>query len=580
MVKKFRWLKLKTMISVLLFASVLLLLAAELGIRQMAYGKYNQLLHEKNEQMLITYSDYMETLFIRMENLTYSMIADDFLQENLTLLRDNPDSEGYLRLQDSVKNRLYNYVAQEEYFDSFFFRAKHFDYKYGKRYLDELEGFEDYLQVAQGAGGQARWIPQDQCLLLVREIRKSERLDFSNLGYIVAQIDFPSVMKNMHATLKHLEMDGNIAIFYGDICVYTNTQGLEHYKDMQEEWCIDGDHFISVYTSGKRGYTMVISTYYGAVQQTIQQAYWLSFMASVIIAGVILMISAYFVNQIIKELHFLIRRMDAFGEGILPDEKERQIYEKMPNEIGKMYRHFYRMTVNYKKLSDKYYTNMLLLKDAEISHIQKQMQPHFILNSLSIISWKAYSLQDEELRTIVDALGRIVKGFVQTGSQMASISSEMQMVEDYLYIQQIRFQERLKVHIDVSDYTMNRKIPRLCIQPLVENSIAYTMEEMLSECRIQIYDRVTADAVELVVEDNGPGFDENILEQLSEGTVKPRGNGMALRNIHERLRYAYSEQYGLYFVRLKDGMQVVIRLPKEEREASEKERGIGNENRI
>ena len=292
------------------------------------------------------------------------------------------------------------------------------------------------------------------------------------------------------------------------------------------------------------------------------------------------MISAYFVNQIIKELHFLIRRMDAFGEGILPDEKERQIYEKMPNEIGKMYRHFYRMTVNYKKLSDKYYTNMLLLKDAEISHIQKQMQPHFMLNSLSIISWKAYSLQDEELRTIVDALGRIVKGFVQTGSQMASISSEMQMVEDYLYIQQIRFQERLKVHIDVSDYTMNRKIPRLCIQPLVENSIAYTMEEMLSECRIQIYDRVTADAVELVVEDNGPGFDENILEQLSEGTVKPRGNGMALRNIHERLRYAYSEQYGLYFVRLKDGMQVVIRLPKEEREASEKERGIGNENRI
>ncbi len=565
MLKRFRWLKLKTMISVLLFASILLLLIAELAIRQMAYEKYNQLLHEKNEQMLITYSDYMETLFVRMENLTYSMIGDDFLQENLTLLRDNPDSEGNLRLQDSVKNRLYNYVAQEEYFDSFFFQAKHFDYKYGSLYLDRLEGFEDYLQVARDAGGQARWIPQDQCLLLVREIRKSERLDFSNLGYIVAQIDFASVMKNMNTTLKHLEMDGNIAIFYGDICVYTNAQGLEVYKDMDREWRIEGDQFVSVYTSEKRGYTMVVSTYYGAVQQTIHQTYWLSFLASVIIAGVILSVSGYFANQIIKELHFLIRRMDDFGEGVLPDEEERQRYERMPNEIGKMYRHFYRMTVNYKKLSDEHYTNMLLLKDAEISHMQKQMQPHFMLNSLSVISWKAYALQDVELNTIVDALGRIVKGFVQTGSQMTSIGSEIQMVQDYLYIQQIRFQERLKVNIAVSEQTKSRKIPRLCIQPLVENSIAYAMSEMLSECRIQIFDRITTDAVELIVEDNGPGFDERILERLSDGTAEPRGNGTALKNIHERLKYTFSEDYGLGFVRLKDGMQVVIRIPKEEK---------------
>lgn len=563
MLKKFRGLKLKTMISVLLFVSISVLVIAEMFIRQMTYQKYNLLLYEKNEQMLITYLDYMETMFTRMENLTYSMIGDDFLQKNLTFLRDYPNEDGYYLVQDDVYNRLYNYIYQEEYFDSFLLTTKYRDFVYGKKDLCKLDNFTYYIEEAEKAGGKPLLFPMEGCLLLVREIRRSEQLEFSNLGYIIARIDFTSIMKHIEKTLKHMDADINIALFFDDICVYTNSQCLEQWKNMKNDWCIEGDDFISSYTNEKRGYTMIVSSYYGEIQQTIAQTYWLSFVFFVIVAGMILTISNYFIKQIIKELHFLVYRMDDFGAGILPDERERQYYENMTNEIGKMYRHFYRMTVNYKKLSDDYYKNELLLKDAEFSHMQKQMQPHFMLNSLSIIRWKAHALKDEELKKITDAMASIVKGFMQNGSQMESVENEMQIVENYLYIQQFRFQERLKVEINLSESVLKRKLPRLCIQPLVENSIAYAMDEMISECKIRIFDRVCEEAIEIVVEDNGPGFDEDYFEQLNNGKIQPKGNGTALRNIQERLKNAFSEKSCLYFVRLKEGIQVIIRIPKE-----------------
>ncbi len=572
MVKIFRWLKLKTMISVLLFAATIVLLIAETIIRQQAYEKYNQLLYEKNEQMLITYSDYLDTMLSRMENLTYSMIADDMLQDNLTYVRDN--GIGFGPVVTDINSRLYNYVSQEQYFDSFYFQTDSFGYRYGKSSLkDTLENFEEYLQAAKEAKSKTCWFPLENCLIMAREIRKSENLELTKLACVVAQVNFTSIMENMNSTLKHMDMDGNVAVFFDDICVYSNATGLEQYKNMSDGWIICDDNFVTVYTSKERGYTMVVSTYYGEVQQAIKQTYMMSLIASVAVAGVVLAVSSYFVSRIIKELHLLIERMDDFGAGILPNESDRLHYENMPNEIGKLYRHFHSMTVNYKKLSDEDYNNKLLLKDAEFSHMQKQMQPHFMLNSLSIIRWKAYALQDQELTAIVDALGRIVRGFMQSGSEgahagsplpsgpMASVRSEMQMVEDYLYIQQFRFQERLKVEIQLSEPVLNLQIPRLCIQPLVENSITYAMDEMLSECRILIFDRHTERDFEIIVEDNGPGFDEDILERLEQGVAKPGGHGTALRNIQKRLQYAFSEDYGLRFVRLQNGMQVVIKIP-------------------
>ena len=144
---------------------------------------------------------------------------------------------------------------------------------------------------------------------------------------------------------------------------------------------------------------------------------------------------------------------------------------------------------------------------------------------------------------------------------LVTVDSDLRMTEDYIAIQKMRFRERLHVEIDIDSETRNRMIPRISIQPLVENSVKYVMEEQLSSCSIRIFDRIGSEFTEIIVEDNGAGFDEDIMGKIESGVLSAHGNGTALLNIHKRLRYAFSDPCGLSFRKQKDGMQVIIRIP-------------------
>lgn len=105
------------------------------------------------------------------------------------------------------------------------------------------------------------------------------------------------------------------------------------------------------------------------------------------------------------------------------------------------------------------------------------------------------------------------------------------------------------------------RIPAMTIQPLVENAVHYAAEEMLETCVICIRGSAAGDGVDIVVEDNGSGMDEDILSKLETGEVRPEGLGIGMRNIHKRIQYAFSDQCGLR-VKCVDGRtQVIIHLP-------------------
>ena len=94
---------------------------------------------------------------------------------------------------------------------------------------------------------------------------------------------------------------------------------------------------------------------------------------------------------------------------------------------------------------------------------------------------------------------------------MISVDQDLQIVEDYVKIQQLRYGSRLQVSIEVSEQTRKLLIPKITIQPLVENSVLYGLDEMISNCMIRIFERGDENTAEIVVEDNGVGFDEDIL---------------------------------------------------------------------
>ena len=109
---------------------------------------------------------------------------------------------------------------------------------------------------------------------------------------------------------------------------------------------------------------------------------------------------------------------------------------------------------------------------------------------------------------------------------------------------------------------MDCRIPAMTLQPLVENAVHHAAEEMLETCVIRISGHIVSRGIDMVVEDNGPGMDEDILAKLESGEVKPEGLGIGMRNIHRRVQYAFSDRYGLE-VRCEGGhTRILIHLPE------------------
>lgn len=570
--KKWFWnLNLKRKFFLLILLMVMVMVLLEAFNRQSAYNTYNQMLYEENARTLMIYMDYIENIFDRMENITYLMIADSDLQENLMYLRDHFEEENWISCKSAVSREVSSYAYREKYFSSFILKTDFLTFGFGNK-MSANADMESYLETVSDANGQIRMIPGEQQLILVREIRQSANLKLTNLAYIIAQVDFPAIVEDVGKTLKHADIPLDISVYNKDFCLYASDPENALLEEKEDGWYISGKDFITVCTSDKLGFTMVIRTPYGRLKNSIRSVYWRSLFLSFLVALTAFAIGSVLVRMMIRDISGLIGKMDEFGAGRPLDAKEGERYRSRKDEIGKMYRHFYKMASDYRKLMEEYYDSRLLLKEAEFDQMQKQIQPHFLFNTLTAISWMAYAHKDEETAHMVETLGRMMRKVTDNKQSVVTVESDLEMVEDYLSIQQFRFRNRLAVEIQISPETRKLMIPRLSMQPLVENSVTYAMEEQLLGCRIRIFDRINPEYTEIIVEDNGPGFDGNILEELENGTQKAKGTGTALRNIHKRLQYTFSEEYGLSFHRLEDGMQVIIRIPGNISEKTE-ERG-------
>lgn len=571
--KKWFWdSSLKKKFFLLILVIVLAITLLEMLNRQAAYHSYNQLLYENNSQILMIHMDYIENVFDRMENVTYLMIADPDLQENLTYLDEHSEDGEWLRVRSDISASVNSYANREEYFSAFLLVTDADVFGFGNETIGLHDDLGKYIGTVTDANGQMRLISGDQQLILVREIRLSAGLELSNLAYVVAQVDFPAIIMDMQKTLRHAETPLCVSVYDGDVCLYTDGSEPAAAGKRENGWYIDGEDFVTVYNSKKLGYTMVVRTPWGKLRDSIQGVYWRSILLSLLAAAAAFAFSSVLVKMVIRDLYGLVERMDDFGAGKPLDEESGISFQKRADEVGRMYRHFYRMASDYKKLMEEDYNNKLLLKEAEFVQMQKQIQPHFLFNTLTAISWMAYSHEDAETANMVEALGRMMRTVTDSSKALVTVENDLQMVRDYLFIQKFRFRNRLHAEISISPKAGKLLIPRISIQPLVENSVTYAMEEQLADCRIRIFDHTApegAGVTEIVVEDNGPGFEEDILERLENGKERAKGSGLALRNIQKRLQYTFSEKYGLFFRRLENGMQVIIRIPDEQEQNSD-----------
>lgn len=188
-------------------------------------------------------------------------------------------------------------------------------------------------------------------------------------------------------------------------------------------------------------------------------------------------------------------------------------------------------------------------RKAEFKALQAQIQPHFLYNTLESIHWKAEEAQAQEISDMVQALATFFRINLSRGKELIPLRDEIAHVESYLRIQQIRYGNQLEYEIQVQEEILDSVLPKLILQPLVENSIYHGIREKEGEGMIGITGRKAENGdILLCVEDNGVGILPEQLKNLQEKLVsgeKVHQEGYGIFNVNQRIQLNYGVPYGL-----------------------------------
>lgn len=191
-------------------------------------------------------------------------------------------------------------------------------------------------------------------------------------------------------------------------------------------------------------------------------------------------------------------------------------------------------------------------KVAELKALKAQIEPHFLFNSLNVIS--AYCRTDgEKARELILNLSNYFRATLEIEGDFSTLKKELALIKAYVAIEQARFSNRLEVKFLIDDNLLDIKFPILVLQPIVENSIKHGILKKINGGIVTISIRNDENDVSIEISDNGVGF-ENADESLS--------TGLGLKNINNRLRLLYGESYALNIVSSNNGSSVNFNIPK------------------
>lgn len=236
---------------------------------------------------------------------------------------------------------------------------------------------------------------------------------------------------------------------------------------------------------------------------------------------------------------------------------------KYGDEIGDLGNQYNEMLDSISNLIEKVYKLQLKEKEAEIKALQAQINPHFLYNTLDSIFWRAEMAKEKDISEMVYALSKLFRLTLNNGKETTNVKAEKEFIEYYLLLQKNRYKDKLSYKIDIEESILNYTMPKLILQPFVENAILYGTEKNFGHSHIIIRGYFEDEKINFWIEDNGMGIDqEKIKDLLNMNSKSETKKGYAINNINQRLNLYYNENYKLaIYSEVGKGTRVQIVIP-------------------
>ena len=266
-----------------------------------------------------------------------------------------------------------------------------------------------------------------------------------------------------------------------------------------------------------------------------------------------------------------LRKVSAAITNFSTGDFEQRLEVDTDDEIGQVAKCFNEMVGEIKKLIDENYVITLSEKESELAALQAQINPHFLYNTLDSLYWQATEAGNDEIAESILSLSSLFRLTLNQGQSIITVEKEFQLVREYLKIQKMRFPRKLNYELYIADEIKEAKIPKLIIQPFVENAIVHGFENVSKPCQLTITGERVGEHIRFEIRDTGVGMKQEQIDALWESEPvnysKQRIGRYAIKNIRERLQLKYHEQYNLTINSVVgEGTTVILEIPFEEGE--------------
>lgn len=368
--------------------------------------------------------------------------------------------------------------------------------------------------------------------------------DMERMGYCVAIFDMENINKIFSKLEKYQTYYWSIQTNDGTEIGGTGLNGILKDELINLDGEIKKDHKKYLYKKNQDSFGL--STYIiipkSKLYLDIRPEFQLAWAIAVSMFIAVVVSALYYSRRVTYPLQRIVKKIEQVGTGDFETKLEN--YNIL--EFQQISDSFNEMTVRIETLIKEVYETQLLVKEARLQYLQAQINPHFMFNVLTMIAIKVKKHRDEELYQTVTSFAGLMRGKLFRRNEVEiKLKEEMEIAGFYLYLQSERFKDIITYNIEwESDEIKECYVPRLCIEPIVENAVIHGLEPKGTEGRIRVAIReASEDSINIVVEDDGVGFNVNEMDDRKDNK-NPR---VGVMNIQRLIRNLYGDKYGVLF---------------------------------
>ncbi|KRE36583.1 sensor histidine kinase [Paenibacillus sp. Soil724D2] len=389
------------------------------------------------------------------------------------------------------------------------------------------------------------------------------------LGYLVLDVD-KNVIRNKIEAISNdkkniMIVDSEGSMIYKSMEYWIDSDKLLPYKGAGTVvYKQDKDtELLSYYTSPFTGWTMIEMVPLATLlQDTVYVKNYIILIGAVclLLAFIIFTIFALRITNPISELRNLMKK-------VVVGDLHVSIPISSRDEIGQLSQSFNIMVSKLSDLGYRLYESEIREKNAQISALQSQINPHFLYNTLGSISMYAEIQGNREVVKMTNNLSKLLRYSINSHKSQVPLNLELDHVKGYMAIQQIRFEDKIQFHVNIEPELLSYSVIRFILQPIVENSIVHGIDKGNGYGNIILTGKKQEDHMLITIQDDGAGMSavqlQNLLDKKFDFASAEEGTGgHGLMNVHRRIALRYGNQYGIKIESsLKQGTTIFLTLP-------------------